>query len=257
MGGIGLFGVLTDIPGFYAGLLAAVIASAGVLSLAFWGDGVQRRSPYIASFAIGILTVAVFFHLIPEAVEESLSAIGWVAGGFTFMVLVSIAVEQSVNRHSQGAAITFGYASAIALAVHSFLDGIIFSAAFREEAFTGWLTVAGLLFHEFPEGVIAFFILSQTNLSRWTSALLAILAAGITTLFGVFAGNALFTSGVEVSTSIAFGTAAGAILFVVLVHLAPHAAHSRNGWGYKMTQLGVIIATASIIINSLGGGHHH
>lgn len=171
------------------------------------------------------------------------------------MVLIGIGVQTSVNRNVDGAALTFGYASIIALATHSFIDGAIYAAVFKAEEFTGWLTTGGLLLHEYPEGVIAFFLLKQAGLSNARAVLIAFAAAAMTTIAGTVAGHFALAFRADLPLDIMLGAAAGALIYILIVHLGPHAAKVPNRKGYLIAQLGVIVGTAAIILKTLGGGH--
>ncbi|VAV96112.1 hypothetical protein MNBD_ALPHA05-945 [hydrothermal vent metagenome] len=247
-----MFGELQAIPGLGASLVAAAISLAGVLSIAAFGAEAQRNSAYISAFAVGLLTVSVLFHLLLEALNISFNALGWVAGGFALMVLIGISVETAVNRRADGAALTFGYASIIALAAHSSLDGFIYAAAFQNETFTGWLAVGGLLFHEFPEGVIAFFLLIETGMRRGTATLLAFFAAGGTTVLGTLGASSLLETAEVIPMTALLGGAAGALAYVLIFHLVPHALKAPAKGGFRAVSLGVVVGAIGVIINSFG-----
>jgi zinc transporter ZupT len=248
---------LAEIDGLSASLAAAAISTAGIAAVAIFGAVAERNSGYFSAFAVGLLSVGVAFHLIPEALETSLSAISWVAGGFAIMVLIGIAVQLSVNRSADGPALTFGYASIIGLAAHSFLDGVIYAAAFSEEEMTGWVATGGLLLHEFPEGIIAYFLLAQAGASSFRSFVLAFLAASCTTIAGAVAANVIVGLTTGPSLTAMLGGAAGALIYVLIVHLGPHAARAPGKGGYLFAQLGAAVGVAALILNSLNGGHHH
>lgn len=242
--------------GLNASLLAASISVAGIFAAARFGAWVQQNSSYLSAFAVGLLTVAVMFHLIPEAIEHARGeALSWVAIGFAGMVLVGITVQVSVNGRAEGAALTFGYASIIALAIHSLLDGVIYAASFQEEPFTGWLATGGLLFHEFPEGVIAFFLLHQAKIGMVRSIVLAFIAAAFTTVAGTIGANALLdlTGGLPLAAML--GGAAGGLIYVLIVHLGPHASEAPNKRGYPIASIGVVVGTIAVVINMLSGHH--
>lgn len=242
--------------GLPASGLAAVTSLAGVLAVSRHSRWAERNSAYISAFAVGLLSVGVLFHLIPEALEASVMALSWVAGGFAIMVLVGIAVQASVDQRVDGAALTFGYASIIALAFHSFIDGVIYAAAFRaDEAFTGWITVSGLLLHEFPEGVIAYFLLNRAGLSTRRSIALAAAAASATTVLGALASNLLLAYAASPPISSMLGAAAGALIYVLIVHLGPHAANAPKRRGYAAAQFGVFVGVAAVALHAYGGGH--
>jgi hypothetical protein len=128
-----LFGAEFTYYGLFASLVAAGMSTFGIGAMSMFSGWAQRNSAYCSAFAVGLLSVGVLFHLIPEALSLSALALSWVAAGFMFMVLVGISVQAAVNQRAEGAALTFGYASIIALAAHSFLDDAIYAASFQEQ----------------------------------------------------------------------------------------------------------------------------
>lgn len=250
-----MFGALVEIDGLGASLAAALVSTAGVLAIAAFGPAARRNSGYLSAFAVGLLSVGVLFHLIPESLDASLDGVTWIIAGFSIMVLIGITVQLIVNPRADGAALTFGYASIIALAAHSFLDGIIYAAAFHEEPFTGWITIAGLLLHEFPEGVIAFGFLANAGVSTFRASVMAFLAASCTTVAGTLAAALALQTSTEIPMTALLGGAAGALIYVLIFHLAPNAYHAPRKRGYLFAQLGVAIGVAAIIFNHFGGGH--
>lgn len=248
-------GDILIIDGLIASLLAAAMSTLGVFAMASFSDWARRNTGYCSAFAVGLLSIGVMFHLIPEAMSLSKFALSWVAFGFMAMVLIGIAVQFAVSRQPEGAALTFGYASIIVLAVHSFLDGVIYAASFKEEAFTGWLATGGLLFHEFPEGVIAYALLAQAKLPKKRAMTLSIAAAAATTVAGALVGGFLFSLAKDLPIAAMLGGSAGALIYVLIVHLGPHAAASPDKRGYDFAMLGVVLGTAAIILQKLSGLH--
>ncbi|HBS33077.1 MAG TPA: hypothetical protein DEA40_15285, partial [Parvularcula sp.] len=173
-------------PGLLAAFLAAAISSAGLLSMAALGDWGRRNSPYFSAFAIGVLLVAILFHLAPEALSYSRDAINWVVAGFFAMVGVGMLLRLFTDNQRNLLGAAFGYASIIALGFHSFVDGLIYEATYHAELFTGTIATLGLLLHEFPEGVIAYFLARGAGLDRPTSILWAFVAASLTTVAGAY-----------------------------------------------------------------------
>ena len=251
-----MFGVLSEIDGLAASIAAAAISTAGIAAAAMFGAVMERNAGYFSAFAVGLLSVAVALHLIPETLDYSFGSIGWVFGGFAAMVLIGIVIQIVFNRGPEGAALTFGYATIIGLAAHSFIDGVIYAAAFKDDIFTGWIATGGLLTHEFPEGIIAFFLLAQAGLSRINAIILAFIAASLTTIAGTFAANGAvwITEGPPMAAML--GTAAGALIYVLIVHLGPHAFRAPKKRGYLFAQLGVAVGVAAIVLNNMAGGHH-
>lgn len=252
-----MFGDAGVIIGLSASLAAAAMSTFGVITMSFFSAWAQRNSSYCSAFAVGLLSVGVMFHLIPEAASHSDLALSWVAGGFMFMVLVGIAVQAAVNRQPDGAALTFGYASIIALAIHSFFDGVVYAATFQKHAFTGWVATGGLLLHEFPEGVIGFALLARAGVERGRAIVIAVLAAAATTIAGTIGANLLMNLSTEPPLAPMLGAAAGALIYVLIVHLGPHATRTPGRRGYDWAMFGAALGTAAMIVQSLTGGHVH
>ena len=250
-----LFGDSTIYYGLIASLIAAGVSTFGIIMMSAFSSWARRNSAYCSAFAVGLLTVGVLFHLIPEAASLSKLALSWVAAGFAAMVLIGIAVQTAVNRQPEGAALTFGYASILALSAHSFLDGAIYAASFQEEAFTGWLATGGLLFHEFPEGVIAYALLAQAGLGRARAMFLAFIAAAATTVAGTIAAQFLISLTNTLPIAAMLGAAAGALIYVLIVHLGPHATSAPDKRGYDVAMLGVLTGMAAIILQHMSGVH--
>ena len=241
--------------GLEASLLAAGISTFGILAISYFSNWAKKNTPYFAAFAVGVISTSILFHLIPESISLSETAIGWIAIGFASMVLVGIAVQSIVHRQPDGAALNFGYASIIVLAVHSFLDGGVYAVSFHDEAFTGWLATAGLILHEFPEGVIAFSLLQSTKISTKRAIFLAILAAGVTTVAGMVVANMALLVLDTLPVAEMLGAAAGVLIYVSIVHLGPHAAGAANKRGYDIAALGVIISMGAILFELFGHAH--
>lgn len=244
-----MFGVTHFDYGFIASVAAALVSTAGLLSMALLGDWGRRNSAYFSAFAIGILIVAVGFHLIPEAIDASLGTWRVIVIGFVTMSLVGIAMRIMAGSRGQDKKLAFGFASIIALGFHSFLDGVIYESSFHEDLFTGWIATVGLLLHEFPEGVIAFFLLRESGLRSSTAGFFAFIAASLTTVFGaVFAS--FFTTEIPLATL--KGLTAGGLIYIIVFHLGPHARLTPDRRGYAVASFGVVIAIAALILR-----HNH
>ncbi len=251
-----MFGDQNILYGLAASVFAAGVSTAGIVAMTFHSAWCRRNSAYFSAFAVGLLTVGVMFHLVPEAISLSNLALAWVAVGFTIMVLVGIGVEVSLRDKPDGAALTFGYASIITLGAHSLLAGVIYAASFQENPFTGFLATAGLMFHEFPEGVIAVVLLMAAGLNQARAMTIAFFAAAVTTVAGaVFAYFLLsLTNGIPLAMML--GGAAGGLVYVLIVHLGPHAAKAPNHKGYEFAAYGVVVATIALVLNQLAMGGH-
>jgi len=239
--------------GLYAALIAAVVSTLGLISIMFFGDWGRRHSPYFSAFAVGFLLVAVFLHLIPEALSYSIDAWNWIGIGLGAMTFFGVILQMTSKRRLNGGDLAFGYASVFVLGAHSVLDGVIYVTTFQKEFFTGGLATFGLLLHEFPEGIIAYFLLRETGMASLSAGFLAFVTASVTTIVGAVA-TAIFIENVE---SIPFpammGLTAGGLIYIIFLHLAPHAALTPHRRGYLMAGIGVVVSLAAVIFKELSG----
>jgi len=234
--------------GIIASIVAAAVSTVGLLSMAALGDWSRRNSTYFSAFAIGVLLIAVFFHLIPQALSFDTSA--WVAvlAGLGGMAFVGGALRLVGSRNTGRAGEAFGFASIIALGFHSFLDGIIYETTFHTHLFTGWLSTIGLLLHEFPEGVIAYFLLREANVGEISSVFWAFVAASLTTIAGAVTTAFVIGNIGAIPFGSLLGASAGGLIYVMVFHLGPHARATPNRRGYMVASGGVVIALAAMIL---------
>lgn len=249
--GVSLFADLE--PGLLASFAAAAISAAGLLSMAALGDWGRRNSPYFSAFAIGVLMVAILFHITPEALSYSADAVNWIVAGFFAMVGVGMLLRLFTDNQRNLLGAAFGYASIIALGFHSFVDGLIYEATYHAEFFTGAVATLGLLLHEFPEGVIAYFLARGAGLDRPMSILWAFVAASLTTIAGAYVATSYIERVSVLPLGPLLGLAAGGLLYILIFHLAPHASGTPKRRGYIMASLGVALGLAALVLHSLEG----
>lgn len=247
-----------SLDGFQASLIACALSTVGLISVVFVGDWGRRQSPNFSAFAFGFLLIAVFCHLGPEAVHLAVELPGgapmlallWIAGGFFGVAFISLFFSQLSRKRVNGRDIAIGYASILALASHSFIDGLAYEATFRQDAVTGVIATLGLLLHEIPEAVIAYFLVRETGMPRYLAGFWAFLAASVTTVAGA-ALMAFVWPGRDINLAAMIGLAAGGLLYVTVFHLGWHARLAANGRGYFFTGLGVTLSLAAVILKMI------
>lgn len=191
-------------PAFVASLFAAAMASLGIALVSTNPRIAEVSRPFVAALASGILLGTAVF-ILPEAFAGStLAPLATIIGYFSLFVIGRFA------RRPEGRA----FAAFFAIAMHSTIDGMEYGLLFAASEPAGWLGAAGLIIHEFSEGVILFLILRGVGLPGIVAALLALLGAAVTTPVGTLATLMVMPSlGME-AFSLALGFAAGALLFV-------------------------------------------
>lgn len=246
-----VFGLSSDSYGIVAAALAALVGTLGLLSIAAAGEWGRKHAPHFSAFSVGYLTAVILFHLAPDAVRKLGLVDGglWMASGFVALFFVSLLARIYARDGVMARNVAIGFASIVALGTHSFVDGWLYEGIFHEVApEDGSIAVLGLLLHEFPEGIIAYSLLISSGLSRSASAFLAFLLASLTTIFGALA--AALTIGIfrPEGSGPLLAMSAGALIYVVGLHLAPHARQVPDRRGYVYVSLGVVFAVALIIL---------
>jgi zinc transporter ZupT len=236
--------------GLAASLAAACVSTTGLLSMAALGDWGKRHGSYFSAFAIGVLLVAVVFHIAPEAYEYDVHFWRYMLAGLFTMAGFGLALWLLSHNGRTRPLIALGYVSIIALGFHSFVDGLIYIATFQGELFTGTLATGALLLHEFPEGVIAYFLARDAGLRPLSSVACAFVAASATTVVGALAASQYVVHMSAMPLGPLLGLAAGGLLYIVFFHLMPHATTTPKKRGYIMASLGVIVGMVSVIAHT-------
>lgn len=172
-------------------------------------------------------------------------------GGFIAMSVLGFGLLLLSQNSRNGHGVAIGYASVIALGFHSFVDGLIYEMTYAVEPFTGGLATAGLLLHEFPEGVIAYFLARDADLDRIRSIVWAFIAASVTTVAGAVAATGYVGDPKSVPIGEMLGLAAGGLAYIMVFHLGPHASLTPNKRGYLLASLGVILAMAAVVFRHI------
>lgn len=199
----------------FFGLIAAFVTSVGLIAVARSGAWSERNSSLVSLAAAGMLLTLTILHIAPEAIAYTSLAPFFILAGFFGGLVMNFTVRalfpQPIGEVGSKAE---AFTPIAAIAVHSFIDGIIYSVTFAASFTAGVYAALGLILHEFPEGVIAFAILKRHGVSTRRSFLWAFLAAAATTPLGVMvAAPALFHISPEAIGAL-FAISAGLLLFV-------------------------------------------
>ena len=198
----------------FFGLIAAFCTTVGLVLVAQRAPWSERNAALFGLAAAGMLTTLAFLHIIPEAFSLSTMAPVWLATGFFGGLLLNNAVKAlfpekpgAANRHEAVTPI-------VAIALHSFLDGVIYAVTFAASFASGVYAAIGLTLHEFPEGVIAFAILRRYGVRNTTAFWFAFLAAAATTPLGVLVSGPFMYGLDEQSIGSLFAVSAGLLIYV-------------------------------------------
>lgn len=192
----------------------------------------------ILGFTAGVLLGVVIFDIFPEIirlvgdlqVDPTLPMLALVAGFLVFHILEKVLLihheqEESYEKHKHP---TVGILSALALAGHSFLDGVGIGLGFQVSPAVGILVAVAVIAHDFSDGLnTVSLVLVHNNPSRkalqflFLDAVAPVLGA-ISTVFFTLPQNILL---------LYLGFFAGFLLYIGASDILPEA-HSEHS-SYK------------------------
>ncbi len=241
----------------FFGLIAAFVTTVGLIVVAQRSYWSERHSALFALAAGGMLLTLTLTHIAPEAIERSPGAWQLILGGYLAGLMLNFLVTTFFGDENTGMNRMGAIMPVLAIAIHSFLDGIIYAVTFAVSFEAGVFASLSLILHEFPEGVIAFTILRRFEYSNREAFFYAFLAAAATTPMGVIAsGPFIYTLG-EVAVGNLFAVSAGLLLFVATGPLmAPLKTHPPVRSLFALSA-GVVLALLISLAPFGQHGHEH
>ena len=218
------------------GIIAGLSTCVGI-GLLVWKEAWARaHTPWLNSFAAGVVLAAVFWHLLPEAVAAAnlKRAMTFVVAGFTiFYLLENVLIMHSsaelghpgCDQHKQMYARS--RVAGMGLFVHSLIDGIIIGVGFEVSTEVGLIATLGIIMHELPEGIAIQSVLYDSGMKP-RHALLYSLAVAFATPVGAVAFLPFLGKMAPATGGALLAVGAGTFLYVAASDLIP-AAHSRGG----------------------------
>lgn len=241
--------------------LPVILALTTFVSTSLGGLFAMRqkdRLHRILGFTAGVLLGVVAFDLLPEifdlaqtnAVDTTVPMVALVIGFLTFHVIEKLTIIHSAREnedshhapHARHRYPKVGIASALALAGHSFFDGIGIGLAFQVSTQIGLVVAIAVIAHDFSDGLnTVTLMLSHRNSDKRALAALALDAT--TPLLG--AASTLLFHLSDRDLLIYLGFFAGFLLYIGSSDILPeaHAEHPS-----KITLLLTIAGTALIFL---------
>lgn len=169
-------------------LLVSLVSLTGVFLLSLHKTLLQKILLYLVSFATGAIFANVFFHILPEMIEETPDPQG--AFGLVLIGLVlSFMIEKFIHwhhchnlecKHTD----PVGTMMLIGDGVHNVTDGILIATTYLVDIQLGIATTIAVILHEIPQEIGDFAVLLHSGFSRshallWNfiSALMAFVGA--------------------------------------------------------------------------------
>lgn len=221
--------------------MPVLVALATVVSTALGGVVVLRsgrRLHLILGFTAGVMLGLVAFDLLPEvfSLAHGSTFFGVPPGLLMLAVgfLVLHVVEKSVSLHGgQESAYDHhhhphvGLVSAIALAGHSFLDGVGIGLGFQASKAVGIAVAIAVIAHDFADGMNTVGVMMLHGNTRRPAITMLVIDA-LAPLLGAF--STLFFSVPEGALGLYLGFFAGFLLYLATGDILPEAHRRHSSW---------------------------
>ncbi len=200
-------------------VLVSLIAFVGVFVLALKEEFLKKILLVLVSLSAGVMLGGAFLHLIPEAVEFSESAFGYVLVGFGLFFFIEKVLHWRHCHEGKCPVHLFGYMNLVGDCVHNFIDGLIVAASYVVSVPLGIASTIAVGLHEIPQEIGDFGVLVHSGISKRRALLLNFLCA-TSVVFGGLVGY--FISGfVEGLVVFLLPLAAGGFIYVAAGDLIP------------------------------------
>ena len=241
----------------FFGLIAAFVTTIGLLTVALRRDWSERYADLFGLTAAGMLITLAFLHILPEAFSLTTHAPVWLTAGFFGGLVLNFLVHTILPDREVTMLPREAITPILAIAIHSFVDGIVYSVTFAASFSSGVFTALSLILHEFPEGVIAFAILRRHHVSNRVSFIGAFLASALTTPLGVLVSGPFMYGLGSTTIGALFALSAGLLLYVATGPLMAPLKAMPPVRGLVALLAGVGLALVLIRIPLPGEPHHH
>jgi zinc transporter ZupT len=231
-----------------ASSLAAAVTGLGIYAIRRFGVWAQKNSTYFVCFAAGVLVSASFLHIIPKSFALSAHAPVCLLAGFVALHLFNRFITAYVCEKGPQQYFALGLVPLLGIGLHSFLDGFVYSITYTVSVFTGVVATAGLVLHEFPEGVITYLLLVRAGFHDRQALLLSLGAAALSTPLGMLVSYPFVSRIDPPLLGALLSLSAGALVYVGATHLLPQA--EREPRKYSLVALGGGVLVAVLIVLS-------
>jgi zinc and cadmium transporter len=236
------------IPVFAASGLACIVTTIGIYVIGRYERWASANNVYFMSFAAGVLISVSFVHILPKSFGMHDAAPLYLLSGFMGLYLINRFLTSFVCEQFDRPDLAAGITPMLGIGFHSFIDGVIYTITFKVSIFTGVLAAAGMVLHEFPEGIVTFLLMERGGFNTRTSALCAFLAAGLSTPLGTLISYPFVQAIGEGTLGALLALSAGALIYVGASHLLP--AVERQNQRYTIVSLFTGVVVAAIIVLS-------
>ncbi len=170
-------------------ILVSIVSLVGVLAVSLRREGLGRALSFLIPLAVGALLGDAFFHLIPEAFEETKNP-AMVSFLLFSGVILFFFLEKFLRWHHHSvkelspAAIGgednpkhLGHLILLSDGFHNFIDGVIIGISYLVSIEVGIATTLAVVLHEIPQEIGDFGVLMYAGYTRATALFYNFLSA--------------------------------------------------------------------------------
>jgi zinc and cadmium transporter len=205
-------------------LTSLIINTIGIYAVYKKNNWNENTKNYFLCFAAGVLITTPLVIILPHSIEHSENGGLFSLFGFLFMFVIS----KILRTHFDNKEIAFGITAAIAMGIHSLIDGIIYSVTFKITLFAGIASGIGIVAHKFADGVLTYTFLIKGNIEKKKAFLYAFILAGVMTPLGAFITYPFVRNIDEKILSLLSGFVSGVLLYTSASHLIPEARENEH-----------------------------
>lgn len=261
-------GLSSPAQAMVASVVACLMSIASIMLISRLEHWAVKQLAFFISFSAGVLISVSFLHLLPEAIEMTQQAAAGMLAGFLLLhglnrIMRSFVchdhghhasteehcVVQAPELHSK----PLLWLALTGIGFHALMDGMIYSITYHVSALTGTLAAVGLILHKWPEGMITYLLLAQSNLySKKQVLLMAIAVAALLTPVGTIIAM-ICLQNVSLSTlGGLMSMTAGMLFYIGSSHLLPETEGQKMSVHFLSMGLGVLV---TLIIIAIEGVH--
>lgn len=237
--------VMTTLYTIISVIIVSLVSLVGIITLFFRKKKIELLLLTLVSISAGTLFGGAFFHLIPEAVEES----GSFSVSISFLILAGIIIfflldklihwkhshtESSLMHITKENKPSMAYLNLLGDGFHNFLDGLIIAGSYLVSIPTGIATTIAVVIHETPQEIADFGVLMYSGLSKWKSLLFNFFSATLA-IAGAIVGLILGAQS-EIFTTAIVPFAGGAFVYIAGSNLLPELLRKNHGLKISLQQ---------------------
>lgn len=205
-------------------LIISLISLAGVLTLAFRRELLNKGIFFLIALALGALLGDVFIHIIPETYAKianpTLISLLIIGGILLFFIIEKfLHWHHHTLEHAEKHEHKTGNMLLIGDGVHNFIDGLLVASSYLISVEVGVATTIAVILHEIPQEIGNFGVLIHSGYSVKKALVYNFLSA-LTAFLGAFLALTFSTAGTNFALWL-LPITAGGFIYIALSDLVP------------------------------------